>query len=361
MSGLPSYNLSVAGATSPLVGETLAKPETLQGLPRAPLRGKTPSGRREMSRMRQRVDDWQCGALTERLYEGNANQEELPPPPASPSRPAGAGGRRKRRRGAGPGLTRGRRGRRAGCSGPRRWCKGRTAAQAPAEAGRYRRKSRRISRPPAGAAGRFGRRHTAPAPRPGPKAAPAPRSRCRRRPGAAARPRPRAGWRGLSARRAAPAAAARPARPDTRPPGAEEQQPRRKGQIDAEIVAVGAGQEHRPRQREVESHEPCRQPQKAPRPRPAVGSEDDDRPGGCLVRQPQRPWSRRGQQDEGGRRPQRRPGRDPPSACCDAAQKPRRQQKQRSGDEIYQKQHIKIDHRADMPRPLWGEYSRCTR
>ena len=77
--------------------------------------------------------------------------------PASISQPPGGGGdRRKRRRGAGPGLTRGRRGRRAGCSGPRRWCRGRTAAQAPAEAGRYRRKSRRISRPQRGRQGTLG-------------------------------------------------------------------------------------------------------------------------------------------------------------------------------------------------------------
>ena len=39
--------------------------------PEAPLLGKTPSGRREMSRKRQRVDDWRAVGETERLYEGN--------------------------------------------------------------------------------------------------------------------------------------------------------------------------------------------------------------------------------------------------------------------------------------------------
>ena len=45
------------------------------GTPEAPLLGKTPSGRREMSHMRQRVDDWHGAAVTERLY-----RDEAPPP-----------------------------------------------------------------------------------------------------------------------------------------------------------------------------------------------------------------------------------------------------------------------------------------
>ena len=84
-SGCPSYNLSVSLSldTSPSRGGlgnpvqfvrlTAAASHTTKpkrgGTPEAPLLGKTPSGRREMSRMRQRVDDWQSRqALTERLY-----------------------------------------------------------------------------------------------------------------------------------------------------------------------------------------------------------------------------------------------------------------------------------------------------
>ena len=80
-----SYNLSVSllldtspsrgglGIAVQFVRFTAAASHTTKpkrgGTPEAPLLGKTPSGRREMSRMRQRVDDWQSRqALTERLY-----------------------------------------------------------------------------------------------------------------------------------------------------------------------------------------------------------------------------------------------------------------------------------------------------
>ena len=96
-------------------------------------------------------------------------------------------------------------------------------------------------------------------------------------------------------------------------------------------------------------------------PRPAVGSEDDDCPGGCLVRQPQRPWSRRGQQDEGGRRPSAAPAVTRHPLAVTPLSSPAANKNNAVVTKFTKKQHVEIDHRADMPRPLWGEYSRCTR
>ena len=86
-SGSPSYNLSVSlRSTAPLVGEPLAKPFTLRGLPKPPLLGATattaasggnreellgprPAGceRQRSRRWEPQPGQWHCEAMTERL------------------------------------------------------------------------------------------------------------------------------------------------------------------------------------------------------------------------------------------------------------------------------------------------------
>ena len=58
------------------------------------------------------------------------------------------------------------------------------------------------------------------------------------------------------------------------PPGAGQQQPRREGKVDAEIVGLCAGQEHGSRQRKMKGCEPCQKPQKTPPARKPIAKQD---------------------------------------------------------------------------------------
>ena len=104
--------------------------------------------------------------------------------------------------------------------------------------------------------------------------------------------------------------------------------------------------------------EPCQKPQKTPPARKPIAKQDNAGPGGQLIADRYRPRQGRGQQDEGGRRPDQRPAYDPPARCAHAAQQARRQQKERGRKKVDQQKNIEIDHGPDKPRPLLGDYSR---
>ena len=101
--GPSSYNHSVSlRSTAPLVGEPLAKPFTLRGLPKPPLLGATattaasggnreellgqrPAGceRQRSRRWEPQPGQWHRGAMTERLYFAAAFVQAHKKPPAS--------------------------------------------------------------------------------------------------------------------------------------------------------------------------------------------------------------------------------------------------------------------------------------